>query len=233
MNTRNQERQNSEQIMTTMNLTPEISALENDNNVLSYPSWDDRIAIWISGLFSPVIVAIFALFFIAKQADIESWRLGLYFTLAIFLPILYIFWLIRIGKLSDFHMNNHKQRIRPMLIIPFFIILAWGSLWFTSNKMDIFLVTTGIETLQILLYAVITMKWKISGHASTISTVAILMLGLYGMAAIPLVLAIPVVIWARVHLGRHTLAQTCSGAIIGAFFSLVAIFTTFIVVIMP
>jgi hypothetical protein len=47
---------------------------------------------------------------------------------------------------------------------------------------------------------------------------------LLGGAATPLVMTVPLVAWSRVHLQRHTLAQTAAGALLGTIILVVAWF---------
>ena len=78
---------------------------------------------------------------------------------------------------------------------------------------------------QTLLLFAITLVWQISIHTATTAglvTFAILALG--GGASI-LTLLVPIVAWARLHLRRHTLAQTVAGGVLGtaAFATLFAL----------
>jgi len=66
----------------------------------------------------------------------------------------------------------------------------------------------------------ITMYWKISGHGAAIASLTVFICGLYGSLAAPVLLAIPLVAWARVRLHRHTLAQTVAGSLVGILFAL-------------
>ena len=61
--------------------------------------------------------------------------------------------------------------------------------------------------------------------AWTLFHLAVLAWALLGGAATPVILAVPLVAWARVHLQRHTLAQTAAGVCLGATLLLVALLT--------
>jgi membrane-associated phospholipid phosphatase len=53
-------------------------------------------------------------------------------------------------------------------------------------------------------------------HSAGMSAFAMFASRIYGEPALPLVLAIPLMAWARVHLRRHTVAQTIAGAALGS-----------------
>ncbi|MEI7990199.1 MAG: hypothetical protein WCI88_14280 [Chloroflexota bacterium] len=207
-----------------MDLSHEMSTTIEEADILYLPpSLDERAAIWVSGIFSPVVISLFTIFFFAWHTHVQAWRIGIYLVLAVILPVLYTLWLIRRGYLSDFHMNIHSQRIRPMIVITLFSVLAWAAVWFTQSAADTITIITGMASLETIILAIITLRWKISGHACSISGLAVLLLAAVGYAALPVFIIIPLVIWARVHLGRHTLSQACTGALTGALFSLWAI----------
>ncbi|MEJ2749894.1 MAG: hypothetical protein P8183_18590, partial [Anaerolineae bacterium] len=59
-----------------------------------------------------------------------------------------------------------------------------------------------------------TIFWKISIHCTTSAASAILVWALLGTPAF--LLTVPMIIWSRVHLHRHTLLQTVAGAMLGS-----------------
>jgi membrane-associated phospholipid phosphatase len=78
-----------------------------------------------------------------------------------------------------------------------------------------FLAPVGTALVQTLVLFAITLVWQISIHTSVTAglvTFAILALGGGGLILAPLV---PLVAWARLHLGRHTVSQTVAGALLG------------------
>jgi len=73
--------------------------------------------------------------------------------------------------------------------------------------------TMGVIQVGFLL--LVTLRWKISGHGAAIGSLAVFLWSLYGAAAAPALLAIPLVAWARVRIQRHTIAQTVAGSLAG------------------
>ena len=74
---------------------------------------------------------------------------------------------------------------------------------------------TYVGALQAVVMLLITLRWKISGHGAGAAAFALLLWALFGPAAAPAFLLVPIVIWARVYTDRHDLPQTIIGAIAG------------------
>jgi hypothetical protein len=111
-------------------------------------------------------------------------------------------------------MRERAERIKPMT----FILVTFSSLsliFYFGNAPYILQIFTYVGALQAVVMLLITLKWKISGHGAGAAAFALLLWALYGSAAAPAFLFIPVVIWARVYTDRHDLPQTIVGAIAG------------------
>ncbi len=183
--------------------------------------WDLRLARWISDLLCPpVVAAVCILVAAAYLATPVAWKwAALFLGLAVVPPTLYVIWLLHRGEVSDFHLCVRHERIKPMLVTVAAALSAWGMLIVGSApRLLVALATVGIVMAVITL--VITLRWKISGHTTAISSLAMLCCILIGPAAAPIALSVPLVAWARVRLHRHTLAQTLAGAALGTLTSL-------------
>jgi membrane-associated phospholipid phosphatase len=66
----------------------------------------------------------------------------------------------------------------------------------------------------------ITLRWKISQHVSSIAVCATVATAVLGVSAAPTLLLIPLVAWARVKVGAHTVLQTVAGATVGVAITL-------------
>ncbi|MCW5876563.1 MAG: phosphatase PAP2 family protein [Anaerolineales bacterium] len=134
----------------------------------------------------------------------------------------YIVYLMRRGQLSDFHMRNRRERIKPMRAIPLFFLLSWlvFQMW---GAPFLFKVMALVGALQATAMLLITLRWKISGHSAGAAAFSVFLWGLYGVVAAPVWLILPAVIWARVTLKRHDLAQSLAGALLGGA-SVLAVF---------
>ena len=85
---------------------------------------------------------------------------------------------------------------------------------------------TGASLTQTLLMSIINLRWKISAHAAAMAGFAVLCFYLVGILGMLFLLGIPLMIWSRVLLHRHTLGQTIAGSLLGA-----GIFTLFLLLI--
>jgi membrane-associated phospholipid phosphatase len=74
----------------------------------------------------------------------------------------------------------------------------------------------GIGVVQWFIIFTITLRWKISVHTTSAAGLTVLILRVFGIAAAPLVISIPLIAWSRVKLRRHTLSQTIAGALLGS-----------------
>lgn len=147
---------------------------------------------------------------------------GIYAGFGFILPLFYLIYLMRRGEVSDFHMKDRRERIKPMAFI-FVVFTAASFVMYFSGAPFVIQVFTYVGALQGLLMLLITFKWKISGHGAGIAAFVLLLLALFGLAAAPVLLLVPLVLWARVYTDRHDLPQTIIGAVAGFAFMATAL----------
>jgi hypothetical protein len=205
--------------MTKMENTPAIDEIlvSSQEQALKAPAWG--LAKTISVLFSPPLLGTLGLFLVADKIggrNIWLWT-AVYGFACIALPIAYLISLIRNGEVSDFHIRNRLERIKPMKAV--LLLFSLTTLIFLAAGapyiLQVFAFVGAIQTSVMLL---VTFRWKISGHGAGAAGFAALLLGLYGAKAAPALLIIPIVVWARVYLDRHDLGQTLAGALVGLSF---------------
>jgi membrane-associated phospholipid phosphatase len=178
-----------------------------------------QLARWISNIFSPPVFGFAGLLLVAQiQQSLSGWLWVLsYVGVAVLLPALYVVWLLHTKQITDFHIKLRQQRLRPMLVMVVCSLLAWGMMLIGSAP--IMLQTIAIMgAVLITVLLLVTLRWKISGHATAVSAFAALCLSLWGTVALPFLLLVPTVIWARIALKRHSLAQTIAGTALGGLF---------------
>ena len=187
---------------------------------LPHPRWDDRLARRVSDILSPPVVAVTGLLLVARAvATPAAWGwVSFYLALVVLTPTLYVIWLLRRGEVTDFHLRVREQRIKPLLVILAAMIVAWLAL-LVGAAPRLLLALAGAGTVQALIIFLVTLRWKISGHAAAIAGLAVLSWLLASPVAAPAALSVPLVIWARLQLRRHTFLQTLAGATVGALIS--------------
>ncbi|WP_422934518.1 phosphatase PAP2 family protein [Sinomonas sp. P47F7] len=129
-------------------------------------------------------------------------------------PFVVLVALVRAGKVTDHHVSDRRQR-GPVLGLSLVIVLAGlgllGLLHAPASVMAMVFALVG----GIALLALVSLFWKISGHAAAITSAAVSLLFLFGPAWWPLLALVPAVIWSRLVLRAHTLAQLLAGAVFG------------------
>lgn len=176
----------------------------------------ENLARTISDVTSPPVLAIPGLILAVVGSDVPgTYRFAMvYFILGVIGPVVYVLWLLKSGRIDDFHLPVRKDRIRPFLASLFCSLLAI-SLIIAFDAPSSFLAPVVALFLQTSLLFGITLVWQISVHTATVAgmaTFAVLALGPLAAVFLPLV---PLVAWARVYLGRHTVSQCIAGASLG------------------
>jgi membrane-associated phospholipid phosphatase len=133
--------------------------------------------------------------------------------LAIVTPILYLFWLLSHGWVSDLDVQLREERTRPLVFTIACAGVAWLVLALGGAPLEMVVVAGGLW-LQMAVIFGITLWWKISVHSAAAAGVATLIWSLVG-ATLPLLAGVVIIAWSRVRLRRHTVTQTIAGAALG------------------
>ncbi|ABL65005.1 phosphatase PAP2 family protein [Chlorobium phaeobacteroides] len=177
-----------------------------------------RFADIISWVVSPVIVAPAAyialvLMGFSEDPDTLSY-LTVLFMASTVVPMLLIFGLKKIGKVSDYNISFREQRFLPLLVLTGVNLLGYELL----KQVDAPRLLTGIllfNAVNSVFILLVTLQWKISIHLFTLaSSIAMLTLQ-FGLLSLWLLLLIPVLMWSRIYLRAHNFMQTLIGSIIG------------------
>ncbi|MFK0003726.1 phosphatase PAP2 family protein [Paenarthrobacter sp. NPDC090522] len=130
------------------------------------------------------------------------------------LPLAYVLVMVKLGRITDHHVSDRRQRT-PLLLLALASVVA-GLLvlqWLHGPVSITVMIIALIGGIAVL--AVVSAFWKMSGHASAISSAAVIAVFMFGPAWLPLLLLIPAVGWSRVVLRAHTLAQVVVGSVFG------------------
>ena len=177
----------------------------------------NRAARWITEAFQPpVVVSVQLLVSPLTQPGFPGTMaygaLAALFVCVV--PLMLLLVLVRLGKVTDHHVSDRKQRA-PVLLMALGSIVA-GLLVLEAAgapKSVIAMVLAVVGGVVVL--AAVSPFWKISGHAAAISSSAVIAVLMLGPAWLPLLLLIPAVAWSRVVLRAHTRAQVVAGALFG------------------
>jgi membrane-associated phospholipid phosphatase len=175
----------------------------------------EYFAYWISNLGSPPVLVMLTLLLIALTASSPSiWLWNAAYLIAIIIPMLYLFRLLRQNKITDMDVFVREQRARPLLVT----IASLGTvltILILGRAPRAMIILTTASLVQAIAIFLITLRWKISMHSATSAAVAVLILNVFGKAAAPVALSVPLIAWSRVKLRRHTFMQTVAGALLG------------------
>jgi membrane-associated phospholipid phosphatase len=131
------------------------------------------------------------------------------------IPLFLLLVLVRLGKVTDHHVSNRKQRA-PVLLMALGSIVA-GLLVLEAVGAPPSVVAMVLAVVGgVVVLAGVSPFWKISGHAAAIASSAVIAVLMLGPAWLPLLLLIPAVGWSRVVLRAHTVAQVVAGTLFGA-----------------
>ncbi|MGQ9905060.1 MAG: hypothetical protein ACUVRU_12225 [Anaerolineae bacterium] len=174
--------------------------------------WAERLSIALS---PPVVGAAGLLATAISIGTPAAWAWLLAdIVLAIVLPLLFVVWLVRKGHISDIDLRQREQRAWPYRVAIACALIATG-LSALLNAPRVLAVMVGALAAQTLILWAITTRWKISLHAAAIAGGVVVAGHLAGPIWLASAALVPVVCWARVTLGRHSLAQTIAGALVG------------------
>ena len=132
-----------------------------------------------------------------------------------------LFWAKKLN--TDKDISNRSDRYMPLIvgIVSYFIGFLICLIFKLDNFLTCLLLCYSVNTGVVLL---ITTKWKISVHTTGLSGpngALILLLGPFGAL---IGILYPIIIWSRVLLEKHTLAQAISGGVQGYFLTVLEMY---------
>ena len=177
----------------------------------------NHTAKWLTEVFQPPVVVTLQLLISPLAGDGFPETIGYGALAALFvcvLPLAVLLVLVRLGKVTDHHVSDRKQRA-PVLLMALGCIalglLVLGAVDAPKSVIAMVLAVVG----GVAVLAVVSPFWKMSGHAAAVSCAAVVSVLMLGAAWTPLLLLVPAVSWSRVVLRAHSLAQVVAGSLFG------------------
>ena len=199
-----------------------------------------KIAETISTITQPPIITIPLFLIICMVLSFENgtFSLSKFLTLELvslvftsLLPMaIILLWAKRIN--TDRDISNREDRFVPLVvgIVSYFIGVLVSLILNADNFLTLLLLCYAVNTGVVLL---ITFKWKISVHTTGISGPIAALILLLGPVGAVFGVIYPIVIWSRVLLKKHTLAQAICGGVQGFILTVVEMYLYMIVFAMP
>ncbi|NYB52082.1 MAG: phosphatase PAP2 family protein [Methanobacteriaceae archaeon] len=185
----------------------------------------ENIANFISAVTNPPFVAI-PVFLIINYSLLSEGNWLWFSSVSIFfvslLPILTSFSWIK-KKNLEVDMPRRQDRIYPLLLVILSYIMGvvvlnlLGAPQLTTVLMFCYLT----NTIVVLLFSLF---WKISIHAMGIAGPATAIIYLFGWTGLLFSLLVPLVVWSRLYLKKHTPAQLITGTFLGYFLTATQIY---------
>ena len=127
-----------------------------------------------------------------------------------------IYWAKKLN--TDKDISNREDRFIPLIVgVISYLIGLLASLFLNVPKfLSILLLCYAVNTFIVML---ITTKWKISIHTTGLSGPIAALIMLLGPIGALLAISYPILIWSRVTLKKHTMAQAIAGGVFGFIFT--------------
>jgi hypothetical protein len=128
------------------------------------------------------------------------------------IPFFSLLFLIKYKIINDWDLSNRKERYT---FLAYFILLSSSSLYLLYQFGTIlsFKFILLFLILAIILY-IITLFWKISLHTAANTLGTLFINYIYGFSMPWLFLIIPLIIWSRYTLKKHTVSQLIAGFLV-------------------
>jgi PAP2 superfamily len=177
----------------------------------------NRAARWLTEAFQPPVVVTLQLLISPVIEPGFPGTMGYGALAALFvcvLPLFLLLILVRLGKVTDHHVSDRRQRAPVLLMALASVIAGLAVLAAVGSPRSVVVMVLGIVA-GIVMLAAVSPFWKISGHAAAVSSAAVISVLMLGPEWLPLLALIPAVGWSRVVLRAHTLAQVVAGSLFG------------------
>lgn len=182
-----------------------------------YSKTIDCLAFMISAFFSPYVTALVFIVLISYKysdniAQFLPWMIT-FLLFGVFIPGLYVLWLLETKKIKDIHISDANDRKLPFLIAGLSSIIGAILLFYLGAAKQVAVIGT-VYAVNVVAVAFITQVWKISIHTSLFTAVATICIILIGPQLWWLYLILIALAWSRIHRKRHTIWQAVAGSLI-------------------
>ncbi|MEO0559257.1 MAG: hypothetical protein AAF170_13855 [Bacteroidota bacterium] len=212
--------------------SPKHDELATDRQQRGY-----RVANAVSYILNPLVLPPVA--FALLDAHFGAPGLGVLWTFTVsavffcFVPLFYILGLVRRGRAESLEVRRRERRVGPFLVSlgSYAIGAILLGLTIDGPARPLILAFASIYPINTVVLMLINTRWKISLHMSGLAAfVGVLLFaaltvwrdlpngveGALTLATVgPLVLLLPLLMWARVRVGAHTIGQVIAGTAFG------------------
>jgi hypothetical protein len=164
-------------------------------------------------------VATFAYIYLTDPAGPTSSVLATAIFFSGVLPILIIFVQRRSGIVTEMMVNEREERTKPFLgAISSYVVGTLALMHLEAPAAMVYLMACYL--VNSIFMMIVTLRYKISIHASGVAGPATFLVHQYGVRLWPLTLVLVVVGWARLELRMHTAGQVAWGVLLTVLLTL-------------
>lgn len=181
-------------------------------------SLPDALAWGVSYVLNPLWMLALCFFI---PLFMEASRLNLVYGLVhvaflVLLFLVYMGYLRATGRKLDFELNRRADRVVPLAITIAGLTFLGIVFWIWQGTARHVYINVAASAMFAVFWA-LTSQWKVSLHslATSLFLTGILLLMELSWPFWFLLLLIPLVVWARIHLKFHNLGQTLAGIVLG------------------
>lgn len=182
-------------------------------------------AIAISNVTIPPVIAVITFALINYSLSSGPSFVALTFVTTLFAAIvplsILIIWARRTNA-HDMDIAARTDRNHPLLLAAVSYLIGTAVLLIVHAPLPTTAVMFGYFAGTFFLYFV-NLRWKISIHTMGIAGPTIVLLVVFGYWGALLALLLPPVIWSRIYLKKHTVAQALGGAAVGFLLTALAL----------
>ena len=183
-------------------------------------------------VFPPIAFALIDHHFGAGWAEV-AWTFGVSLVFFCLLPLLYVVGMIRAGKAESLEVRERSARLGPLLvgIASYAVGALLLALTVDGPALPLIVAFAALFPINTAVILLINTRWKISLHMTSLAGfVGVLLFtaltvwrdlpagveaALTVATVAPLVALVPLLMWARVRVGAHTVGQVVAGAAFG------------------
>lgn len=181
-----------------------------------------KIAKTISYLTDPLFLATpipFLLVLWASEDVVYSLKWAIFSMMFFAFVGMFVLYAVSKKVFTDIDVSKREQRPAFYFFAIYVSLLFLGSLLLLNGPAVLFLAGCGI-LLSIIVVSIVNLKIKASVHVATVTALIFIVSILYGDAFLFLILLIPLIIWSRIVVKRHTFQEALVGGLIGVLLTL-------------
>ena len=176
-----------------------------------------QIAKLTSYVFNPFLLSLVViplLSFESTSTTLDALKWSLILIAVSILPVFSVMlYLARRGRLDSIFTSVRRQRTKVYLLAVAYAV--FGGVIITCLGAPLVLRATFVAGLSaVIVFMFINLWWKISLHIAFAAASVAMLIILYGPLGAISAVILPLVGWARIELGKHSVAQLASGAIL-------------------